>query len=100
MVIRFSRGDVIALAGSPFFLFSLPPSPPPPSSLLSPPAVPSLLYFISSLPPSFPAIHGPMRITLDGLMVVKFAIGRFLFIRPHRHRHYLSRRRKESSQAP
>lgn len=40
-----------------------------------------------------------MRITLDGLMVVKFAIGRFLFIRPPRHRHYLSRRRKESRQA-
>lgn len=32
-------------------------------------------------------------------MVVKFAIGRFLFIRPPRHRHYLSRRRKESRQA-
>lgn len=37
MVIRFSREDVIALAGSPFFLF------PPPS-----PAVPSLLYFLPS----------------------------------------------------
>lgn len=80
MVIRFSRGDVIALAGSPFFLLSFLSPPPPPLSPLPPSFRPSSLYF---LPSALLSRHSrdPCGLLVDGLTVVKFAIGRFLFMR-------------------